>query len=155
MGYPEAQFAIDELSSGLVPIVKSVQRGVTTAAGTITIGEVNVGKSVLFSVSKGSAGTVAARGTVDISKANVSLTTTPLLTGSASFGDEYIRTSSSGSSSNSTGIAWTSSGNVAAHTGTLSGGETNLTAKAYSAVLVDSKTIKCDGPVEWQLVEYY
>lgn len=154
MGYPEAQFAIDELSSGLVPIVKSVQRGVTTAAGTITIGEVNVGKSVLFSVSKGSAGTVAASGTVNMSKATASLKTTPLLSGSASFGDEYIRTSTSGNN-NSTGVAWTVSGDIAAHTGTLSGGETDLTAKAYSAVLVDSKTIKCDGPVEWQLVEYY
>lgn len=134
--------------------VKSVQRGVTTAAGMISIGEVNVEKSVLYSVSKGSAGTVAARGTVSMAKATVSLTTTPKLSNSGNAGTEYISTKSE-NAYNEDGVKWTSSGNVAAHTGTLDGGTTDLIVAEYSAVLTSPTTIECDGPVEWQLVEHY
>jgi hypothetical protein len=38
--------------------------------------------------------------------------------------------------------------------GTISGGTTNLTTKQYSAVLTSATTLTCDGPVEWQVVEY-
>lgn len=47
--------------------VKSVQRGVAAAAGDITITAVDITKTVIFSKSKGSAGTVAGRGTWSIS----------------------------------------------------------------------------------------
>lgn len=35
------------------------------------------------------------------------------------------------------------------------GGSTNLTARAYSAVLANATTVTADGPCEWQLVEGY
>ncbi len=121
--------------------VKKVQRGSTIAAGTITIEEVDMNKAVVYSVSKGSAGTVAARGTLAISETTVS--------GKHSSSYNYNqgtqdRIQQSGSFS----------GTIAAHTGTLSGGTTDLTTKGYSAVLTSSTTLTCDGPVEWQVVEY-
>lgn len=36
----------------------------------------------------------------------------------------------------------------------LTGGTTNLTTKQYSAKLVNATTLSCDGPVEWQVIEY-
>jgi hypothetical protein len=108
-------------------------------------------KAVVYSISKGSAGTVGVSGTVNINAATVSLTTTPIITESINYGEEYIAISKSFSEN---GVAWSSSGTVAAHNGTLSGGSTNLTTKQYSAVLTSATTLTCDGPVEWQVVEY-
>ena len=124
--------------------IKSIQRGVTSAAGKVTINAVDVNKSFLYSVSKASAGTVAARGTVSMAAASVSIsqTGTSSQTGvnPVGYSSAYMTNSFSGT--------------VAAHTGTLSGGTTDLTVKVYSAVLTNSTTITCDGAVEWQLVEY-
>jgi formylmethanofuran dehydrogenase subunit A len=33
--------------------------------------------------------------------------------------------------------------------------QSNLTVKVYSARLVNATTIYCDGPCEWQVVEFY
>lgn len=143
MGYPESQYTIDELSSGIVPVVKSVQRGVTSAAGTISVGEVNLDKAILYSISKGSAGTVAARGTLKTSKVNISYVTERA--GSSNTAGDARNASSTTNRTTS----------LPALTGTLSEGETDLTVKLYSAVLTSSTTIVCDGPVEWQLIEYY
>ena len=124
--------------------IKSIQRGVTSAAGQVTISAVDVNKSFLYSVSKASAGTVAARGTVSMAAANVSV--------SQSMGATTYADASSGYFTSYHSSIF--SGTVAAHTGTLSGGTTDLTVKVYSAVLTNSTTITCDGAVEWQLIEY-
>lgn len=114
--------------------IKSVQRGVTGAAGNITLSKaVNVNKTFILSKSKGSAGTVAATG---------SITLTPG-TNNNSIG--------SSSNSNPTGSGGMTFPN---YSGSLTGGTTNLTVKEYSATLTNSTTINCDGPVEWQVVEY-
>lgn len=135
--------------------VKKVQRGTATAAGTITIEEVVMEKTVVHSVSKGSAGTVAATGTLNINGAAVTMEVEPKLASSSTYGIDYICKASTSGSNINYGKDWAAEGSIAAHTGELSGGTTNLIVKEYSAVLTSSTTIKCDGPVEWQVVEYY
>lgn len=135
---------ISQFSSGGV---KSVQSGVASAAGTATISSVNVAKSVVYSVSKGSAGTVAARGTI-----------TQTSNGTIS-GDLYTgRIDQSGPMQPGTGggsVGSIVNGTVNLPTQTLSGGTTDLTTKQYSARLTNATTITVDGPCEWQVVEYY
>ena len=36
----------------------------------------------------------------------------------------------------------------------LGGGTTDLTVKEYSARLTSPTTLVCDGPVEWQVIEF-
>ena len=128
------------LNEGGVKILKSVQRGVTSGAGNITINAVDMSKTVVISVSKGSDGYVAARGSV---------------TGTISFSGEHSLFTD-GNSGNGTyareqyGFSGTSSG-----TRTLSGGSTDLTTKQYSARLNSPTQLYCDGAVEWQVVEFY
>lgn len=129
--------------------IKKVQRGVATAAGTITIEEVVMEKTVVFSVSKGSAGSVAVTGDLSI----------PAATGSASGSYTHAEGRNSSSSTGSPAIGTASatlslSVKCPARTGTLSGGTTDLTVKEYSAVLTSSTTLECDGACEWQVVEY-
>ena len=112
--------------------VKSVQSGVFGAAGAATITAVVVAKSVIFSKSKGSAGTVAATGNIGLTPSSHNL---------------------GGKSGSSTG--YTTTGDAPTYSGTLSGGTTDLTTKQYSVVLTNSTTVTADGPCEYQVVEYY
>ena len=113
--------------------VKSVQSGVFGAAGAATITAVVVEKSVVFSKSKGSAGTVAATGNIGL---------TPSGSGSPHH-------------SNTTNLTSQTSGSWPTYSGSLSGGTTDLTTKQYSVVLTNSTTVTADGPCEYQVVEYY
>lgn len=122
--------------------VKKVQRGSTTAAGSVTIEAVDMSKAVVYSISKGSAGTVGVSGTVNMNAASMS----------GSFSQRSYRSGPGLQSNDSSSTKI--SGTIAAHTGTISGGTTNLTTKQYSAVLTSATTLTCDGPVEWQVVEY-
>jgi len=118
--------------------VKSVQAGVYSGAGgTITISAVVVDKSVISTVSKSSAGTVAATG-------NVTGTLSP-----SSTPNNYIY------STQQYPTRWNATV-YPDYTGTrtMSGGTTSLTTKQYSAVITNSTTITADGPCEWQVVEY-
>jgi len=129
--------------------VKSVQRGsYAGAGGTVTITEVNPAKSVVQTVSKGSAGTVAATGSLsgsaslspgahDFWKFSQSGGTYLYYVGGYGYG-QYAFPTYSGSIS-----------------GTLSGGTTALTTNQYSGVLTNATTLTFDGPCEWQVVEFY
>lgn len=112
--------------------VKAVYRGTTTGAQTVELpAAVNMNKSFIYSVSKGSAGYVAARGSINLSP-------------------------SGGNTSGYAGSAQASSrtGNFPTYNGSISGGSTDLTVKEYSARLIDETHIQTDGAVEWQLIEY-
>ncbi|MGS0763702.1 hypothetical protein [Syntrophomonas curvata] len=119
--------------------VKSIQRGVAASAGTITISEVNINKTVVFSKSKGSAGTVATNSTIPQHKV-LGVTTSE---NGLPWTNVYFD-----SSCNSNYVTPLSA------SVTLTGGSTNLIVKEYSAKLVSSTQISCDGPVEWQVVEF-
>lgn len=113
--------------------IKNVQRGTTAAAGTITISAVNMSKAFVNCQSKGSAGTVAATGNITLNPSK-STTLAP----------------------SSSGTALTTPGNdtFGSLTGSISGGTTNLTSAVYSAKLTSSTSLSCDGPVEWEVIEY-
>ena len=123
---------------GVTAAIKSIQSGVYSGSGgTITITAVDTSKSVISTVSKSSAGTVAATGTT-------SGTLNPN-TGIISPGAYY---STSNNYQKATYTVYYS-GNRS-----ISGGTTSLTTKQYSAVLTNSTTITADGPCEWQVIEY-
>lgn len=88
-------------------------------------------KAIVLSVSKGSSGYVAARG-------NVSLTPSPAYFGGSNG-------SPTGNSDYSRGVSYS---------GSITGGTTDLTVKEYSARLTSPTTLVCDGPVEWQVIEF-
>lgn len=113
-------------------IVKSVQRGSTTGATTVTINAVNMEKTFVLSTSKGSAGYVAARGNI---------------TGTL--------TSNMGKSTVGGMAVWPDVAMTISGTRTLSEGTTDLTTKQYSAKLTSATTLVTDGAVEWQVIEFY
>jgi len=118
--------------------IKSIQAGVYSGSGgTITISAVVVAKSIISTVSKSSAGTVAATGS-----------TTGTLTPSTG-----IQTTAGVWSSNYDYVKITYTPHYSG-TRTLSGGTTSLITKQYSAVITNSTTITADGPCEWQVIEY-
>lgn len=135
------------------PPIKSIQRGVTTAATTITVDAVNMNKAVVMSVSKGSEGEVRAQGSIRSS-------------GNITAGGYYA--GNTGSAQNGLSIKfryddssrWTpySSADYPAtvdQSGSITpSGTTNLTTKQFSARLTSETTLVCDGAVEWQLIEY-
>jgi len=124
--------------NAVTSLIKSVQRGVYSGAGgTVTISSVDVTKSIVLSVSKSSSGYVAARGSI-----------TGTLTPSSGYTVRDMGTANPASLVTSQGFPDYSG------TRTLSGGTTDLITKQYSAVLTNATTITCDGPVEWQVIEY-
>lgn len=125
--------------------VKAVYRGTTTGAQTVELpAAVNMNKSFIYSVSKGSAGYVAARGTVSIPETDIRYKNINSI-------DWVMMGLNKGLTStydNSYRVF------IPAHTAQISGGSTNLTVKEYSARLIDETHIQTDGAVEWQLIEY-
>ena len=122
---------------GVVSPIKSIQRGVYAGAGgDVSISAVVMSKTMVLSSSKSSAGYVAARGDI-----------TGSLTPS---GGGSTVTSGSGSTING------APGGFPSYSGTrsLAAGTTDLTVKVYSAKLKDATNITCDGPVEWQVIEF-
>ncbi len=119
--------------------IKSIQRGVYTGGGgTITISSVDITKSVISTVSKSSAGTVAATGNITGTLSDSG--GTPIKSG-ATFGS---------TSSTYYGASFPHYSGTRA----LSAGTTSLITKQYSAVITNATTITADGPCEWQVVEY-
>lgn len=114
--------------------IKSIQRGVATTAGNITISSVDLNKSMVTSFSTGSSGSVGATGTI-------TGTITP--TGGWTTG----RSNTGGQGGE--GIFPTYSG-----TRTLSAGETNLTSAVNGAYLSNSTTLVVTGPCRWEIVEF-
>ena len=141
---------LKSLSSNSGGGVKKVQRGSTTGAGTVTIEKVVMEKTVVLSVSKGSAGTVSTSGILTTESKSMSIPSVYKKDAEHYAGDgtyEYETYYKLSSKSYNTDIP--------SITGTLSGGTTDLTTGAYSAVLTSSTTLRCDGPVEYQVIEYY
>jgi hypothetical protein len=133
MVQPVQELGLPPRQSVNTSVIKSVQRGVAAGAGSVTINAVNMAKSLVISVSKGSAGTVAATG---------SLSLTP---------------SGGGPSSNGSSGANFTAGtpNFPTYSGSLTGGTTSLTTSQYSAKLTAATTLTVDGACEWQVLEYY
>lgn len=153
--------------------IKSIQRGVTTAATTITVDAVNMNKAVVMSVSKSSEGQVRASGYISTSGNIISSMTigaNGTVNGMGKIGGGKNSNYSIGGDYNGNGgllTFYNSLGNglyttrdapmpaVITQSGNMNpSGTTNLTTRQYSAHLTSETTLECDGAVEWQLIEY-
>lgn len=109
--------------------VKSVQRGTAAGAGNVTITAVDISKTMIRSYSKGSSGSVAARGT-GTGNWQITQNTTQLSTNPIELSSYYTFSIP------------------------LTAGSTDLTAKTEGAKLVNSTTINCSGACEWEVIEF-
>jgi hypothetical protein len=165
-------------ASGLASVVKSVQRGTASGAGNITITSVDVNKTQVFSFSTGSAGTVAATGTVNAANGTASAQST-----SSSAVNQSITLRGSGNANTTTspgsnfssnprygapvfaGNSVSGSGaiggmnvnaqNIGLNATNISGGTTSLTAAVYGVFLANSTTLTATGPCRYEVVEYF
>lgn len=165
-------------SSGLASVVKSIQRGTASGAGNITITAVDVNKTQVLSFSTGSAGTVAATGTVSAANGTTSGTSASAQTGNLSItlasgnnstpvakpGANYSYNPRYGvaqfagysvSASQNVNAQNINGANVGLNATNISGGSTSLTSAVYGAYLVNSTTITATGPCRYEVVEYY
>lgn len=122
---------------GATTPIKNVQRGEATVAGNITITAVDPSKTIVNSFSTGSAGTVAATGSMSVS-----------LSPSGGSVSRYI------DSINAANYMGTGSYPSYSGTGTLSGGTTNLITAQYGAFLVNATTITVTGPCRYEVIEF-
>lgn len=168
-------------SAGLASVVKSIQRGTASTSGNITITAVDTTKTQVLSFSTGSAGTVAATGTVSAANGSTSAVSTSAQSGNLSL---TLANSSINSGNGSTtrpganynynprygapqfaGYSVSASQNVNAmnvnganvglNATNISGGSTSLTSAVYGAYLVNSTTIFATGPCRYEVVEYF
>jgi hypothetical protein len=127
-------------SSGISTVVRSVQRGVASSAGNITISSVNITKSQVTSFSTGAAGTAAINGSVR----------TKLVHGNASITDQaeghYTHSGYGRYNFSHYGVGGASNA--------ISGGTSTLTAASHGAYLSDSTTLVVTGPCRYEVVEY-
>jgi hypothetical protein len=117
--------------------LKSVQRGLASAAGNITISAVNPAKTIINSFSTSSAGTVATTGSI---------------TGTLNPSGGNV----SGQSAAVSGNGGNQTGSFASYPVSLSisGGSTDLTTAQYGAYLVDATTIATTGPCRYEVIEF-
>lgn len=149
-------------ASGLSSVVKSIQRGTASSAGTITISAVTVAKTITTSHSTGSTGTVAATGTIGAYSGTGAAYTSTGTVGNvrnASFSGYGSGTMTIGATryAGVTTLPFsntTASQSLSLSSATLSGGTTALTAGAYGAVLTNSTTLTVTGACEYQVIEY-
>lgn len=134
------------VSTRLGAAVKLVQRGQFTSytPGSVSLGTpVNTQKAFVISESKGSSGYVAARGVI-----NGTLSPS---------GNKYFQQTETSPYAKTFASYQASNDLVPSYSGerSLSGGTTDLTVKTYSAYLVNANSVYCDGPCNWQVIEFY
>jgi len=163
---------------GLTSAIKSLQRGVASGAGNITITSVDTAKTICNSFSTSSAGSVAATGTISAANGSASATSTSSATLALTYGQDsnapqnmqqgaaprlmQTRTcnwnSQQMSFANNTstlGAQNISAQNVSLNTTSISGGSTSLTTAVYGVYLVNSTTITATGPCRYEVIEYF
>jgi hypothetical protein len=165
-------------SSGLTSAIKSLQRGVASGAGNITITAVVTSKTICNSFSTSSTGTVAATGTISAANGTASATSTSTQSLALPVGMSNTLSNNS-HNQQQTGTAtqqtcnWNNqqifftnntgslgaqnigAQNVAMNSTSISGGSTSLTAAVYGVYLVDSTTITATGPCRYEVIEYF
>ena len=111
--------------------IKSVQRGLAAAAGSITITAVDITKSFVQVFGTTSAGTVAASGVIGGQNSNAS-----------------------GGRANSNVSPGPSGGSSSVGSSTISTGTNNLVAAVAQGYLSNSTTLVVSHPCRWEVVEF-
>jgi hypothetical protein len=163
-------------SGGLASVVRSLQRGTAATAGNITISSVDTTKTICNSFSTGSAGSVAATGSINAATGTASAQSTSggtIGTGNSTthggtFGvvfnfsnytgrysprqpaSNFANVSSGGNSAENINAQ-----NVTLNSTNLTGGSTSLTSAVYGIHLVNSTTITATGPCRYEVIEYF
>ena len=142
-----------------VTAVKSIQRGVTTQATTITIDAVDMTKAVVLSTSKASNGKVSFSSSLSssgyITENGCKIGASYNSNGAYRQTDAmvYFQTKTTTTTAPDAQAQYpatvSQSGNISS-----SGDHPNVTTKQYSARLTSETTLECDGAVEWQVIEY-
>lgn len=127
--------------------IKSIQRGVASTSGNVTISSVDISKCTVRSFSTGSSGEVAGTGAIgDIGLAgSVSTHSGPTSSGGGPAWGQGIAAYSNVSSQ-------TVSGDTVA--ASISSGTTDLTVKEFGAYLQDSTTLVVTGACRWEVIEF-
>ena len=138
--------------------IKSVQRGLASASGSVTITAVDVNKSFVTCFGTASSGTVAPSGTVGAQSVSLNAQngnhsgftmqgaatgggTTPSMSGGANY------------TGNASSVSLNAqNGNTGAST--LSGGSNNLVAAVVQGYLSNSTTLVVSGACRWEVVEF-
>ena len=136
-------------ASGLTTVVKSVQRGVASGAGTVTITSVDTTKSFVNVFGTVSSGTVAGSGTVSALNATVGSTSVNSNAGGWLNGSVYGGLGGPNKTNASIGSR-TFSGNAL----NLSGGSNNLVAAVVQGYLSNSTSLVVSGACRWEVVEF-
>ena len=142
--------------------IKSVQRGLASAAGTVTITSVDISKSFVTVFGTASTGTVG--GTAVVSAQNGSESGSSG-TFAASNVDVYISQSIAATitsvatgtarTQNATVANYNSNGqNVALNAQALSGGTNNLVSAVVQGYLSNSTSLVVSGACRWEVVEF-
>lgn len=153
--------------------IKSIQRGVASSAGDITISAVDTSKTMVRSFSTGSAGSVAARGTVASASfsGNTGTASTSLTLYGSTFNPYYgygptVAIGLSGPAPQQGLLARTDvssyvTGNINARSlsgnvgsSSISGGTTDLTSKEFGVYLTNSTTLTATGACRWEVIEF-
>jgi hypothetical protein len=167
-------------SGGLTSAVKSIQRGTAVSSGNITITAVDTTKTICNSFSTGSAGSVAASGTVNAFSGNVSATSTsgaaiagtnrtvytaqvrpvsPPIGVLGQFNPRYgvheINTTSQAVAATNLAAQNINAASMSVNAMNITGGSTSLTSAVYGIHLVNSTTITATGPCRYEVVEYF
>lgn len=155
--------------------IKSIQRGVASSAGSITISAVNTEKTMLRSFSTGSSGTVAATGAIGSQSISANVAAHSIsgnlgggtvglfkwVTNYGSNGNAAPTAFSFGSPISAPVPSFPISTNAAAASipgnigsTNISGGSTNLTSAEFGIYLVNSTTIQATGACRWEVIEF-
>lgn len=159
-------------SGGITSAIKSIQRGSASGEGNITISSVDTTKTTTRSFSTGSAGYVAATGSINAANGSTSGTSAANFglgnTGSSYPGNGFqvisgyrVQNRYQTIANYAYGIPTTVPGfninaaNIGLNATSLTGGSTSLTSAVYGVYLTSSTNIYATGPCRYEVVEYY
>jgi hypothetical protein len=173
------------VSTGLTSAVKSIQRGVASSAGSITITAVDTSKTIVNSFSTSAAGTAQPSGTLSTGSvtasggnlfpfgfagSNTLAQVVGYTAGNANFANGWnyttlrygvgfynaaVLTGYNAPTPNTGFSVSATNATLTRGAQTITGGSTNLVSAAFGAYLSNSTTIVVTGPCRYEIVEYY
>jgi hypothetical protein len=151
--------AVSNLVAASAGGIKSVQRGLASSSGNVTITAVDTNKSFVTVFGTASSGTVAASGSINA--ANGTQTNSIMATWVSGLGgwqapntQTAILTASSviGGENNPRGVSVP--GTTALNSTNISGGSNNLVSAVVQGFLANSTTLTVSGACRWEVVEF-
>lgn len=127
--------------------IKSVQRGLASSSGNITITAVDIAKSFVTVYGTTSSGTVAVTGDIGSSTGTL---------GSGGGGSNVMASFNfnGGSGSNNTSTISEPSRSINLNSSDISGGSNNLVTAVVQGYLSNSTTLVVSGACRWEVVEF-